>query len=339
MDAAAGYLVNACGMNGRFIYRIDLDADVTPQPKYNILRHAGAMYALESFHRRWPNPDVAATLGRASRYLQAQMGPVEDGKVAVWSTDDANEAKLGAAGLALIALTNLPGTSPERLAELANFVAFMQKPDGSFYSKYFKGDGPDDSWTSLYYPGEAALGLVVLQAKHPRQWDRVAASALGYLARSRAGAESVPPDHWSLIATRDLLLHGHVEVGQQHALRQHARQVCKAILAGHTVHPEGSQLHGSFGGDGRTTPTATRLEGLLAALSFLDEEQDAELRRRIRTVVDEGIVFLLRAQRLEKPYHGAIPRSVVSSHRRATEVRIDYVQHALSAWIDYYELL
>ena len=63
----------------------------------------------------------------------------------------------------------MPGTTPvEFLRRLGNFLLFMQNKDGGFYSKFIpeKG-GRDDSWTSLYYPGEAALGLIMLSEKDP----------------------------------------------------------------------------------------------------------------------------------------------------------------------------
>jgi len=85
------------------------------------------------------------------------------------------------------------------------------------------------------------------------------------------------------------------------------------------------------------------LEGLQAALSFLPS--DHEVRERIESAVPHGISFLLRAQISEGAFSGAFPRAVDKVYilqsdefnRRTTEVRIDYVQHALSATIQYYE--
>ena len=85
---------------------------------------------------------------------------------------------------------------------LGRFVVFLQRDNGSFVSKYIAGRGPAANWESLYYPGEAALGLIALyKADHSREWLVAAAKALAYLARSRAGLTTVPADHWALIAT------------------------------------------------------------------------------------------------------------------------------------------
>ncbi|MBW2457027.1 MAG: hypothetical protein JRI68_21105 [Deltaproteobacteria bacterium] len=365
IDRAAGYLTRACHLNGRFNYRINLDPDVTPKPSYNILRHAGAIYALASYQQRWPRPEIKGAILRATQYLQdGFIAPVpENGSLsAVWS-DDVNkglrEAKLGGAGLALVALHGVeqiaPGTGDlAQQQAVGDFIIYLQKDDGSFYSKYFpEGRGRSDAWTSLYYPGEAALGLLLLRQRDPAgKWQDAAADALGYLARLRQGRTNVEPDHWALLATARLLdgwdsteLRGGLGVTRDQLI-DHAAQICESMLRPGRPHPLGSPLHGSFGGDGRTTPVATRIEGMLAALTFLPERHGA-LRGRIRTAADGGIAFLLRAQVTEGPHRGAIPRAIERRvdqpadspfNRRATEVRIDYVQHALSAWIQYLEL-
>ena len=56
----------------------------------------------------------------------------------------------------------------------------MQKEDGTFYSKYIPAEGGRSvRWTSLYYPGEAALGLLMLYEKDPSAaWIQAAANAI-----------------------------------------------------------------------------------------------------------------------------------------------------------------
>ena len=83
----------------------------------------------------------------------------------------------------------------------------------------------------------------------------------------------------------------------------------------------------------------------MAAIRFLPEEY-ATLRRRMISVINDGLLFLLRAQLRSGQYAGGIPRAIKelsekhpqfnnSFNRRVTEIRIDYVQHALSAMILY----
>jgi hypothetical protein len=155
----------------------------------------------------------------------------------------------------------------------------------------------------------------------------------------------VPADHWALLATEKLLSLENIDEVPvpRELLVNHAIQISEAILQDQIEDPERPEYDGGFTEDGRTTPTATRLEGLQAALNVLPP--DHELRRRIETAVPRGISFLLRAQVSEGEFSGAYPRAVGkidpdlpdadAFNRRATEVRIDYVQHALSAMIQY----
>jgi hypothetical protein len=79
------------------------------------------------------------------------------------------------------------------------------------------------------------------------------------------------------------------------------------------------------------------MEGLLAALEFLPK---GELRERAEATVQRGIAFLIDAQITSGPYAGGMPGALLTAGsprnaRRASEIRIDYVQHALSAWLRY----
>lgn len=362
---SAKYLNRVCNQDGKFFYRVNLNPDLRPKPKYNFLRHAGSIFALVDYDRNHPDSSTLSTLERATGYLKkAAIGPIPDRNdlLAVWSRAELTgshkplQAKLGGTGLGLIALMSVekrkPGTTPvDFLRQMGNFIVFMQKTDGSFYSKYIpeKG-GKDDSWTSLYYPGEAALGLLMLYEKDPAQrWLQAAANAIAYLARLRADKRQVEADHWALLATAKLLpLYDRCQQPlPESEILTHAIRICESILVHRSRYSKNTLEHGCLTDDGRTTPTAIRLEGLLAAHRFLPAEHRV-LRERIRVTAQEGIAFLIRSQIPSGKYAGGIPRAIHplpenhprfdrSFNERATEVRIDYVQHALSAMLDYRE--
>lgn len=363
IELSSDYLIRICNENGKFEYRINLNPDVKPKPKYNILRHAGTIYALATCYQGKPEDKTRDALIRAANFLKQNTIlpiPGEKDMVAVWSLPKLSgkkalmQAKLGGAGLSLISLAYLekviPGSTPvEDLRKLAKFILFMQKNDGSFYSKYIpKKGGRNDKWTSLYYPGEAALGLLMLYEIDPApEWLQAAADAIGYLTRKRSGKLIVEADHWSLISTSKLLpLYNQCnQLVPKKAIIDHAVQICESILATKANHPEKSPFFGCFSDDGRTCPTATRLEGLLATLNFLPLEEK-ELRERITNEIHHGMTFLLRSQIRSGHCSGGIPRAIKllpinhprfswSFNNRATEVRIDYVQHTLSAMIEY----
>jgi hypothetical protein len=123
----------------------------------------------------------------------------------------------------------------------------------------------------------------------------------------------------------------------------HAARISRSFLTEQIAEAPGAKLNGGFDPGGRTTPTATRLEGLLATLEFLPADE-ADLRAQIEAAVRSGIAFLLRAQIAAGPYAGGMPQTVLDPSSdpqnagRGADVRIDYVQHALSAWLRYQRL-
>lgn len=358
IDEATDYLGRQALPGGKFVYRINTDPHIKlDKNSYNMLRHAGTMYALAQAWQRSPDDAVRAMLIKNGAYLRSQMGNLKgrDNLTVVWSEDDSDEAKLGGAGLALVALTSLEriapqSSEPETLEGLARFILFMQKEDGSFYSKYHDdGTGYDVSWNSLYYPGEAALGLVMMyEYDKNRLWLTHAQKALVYLAESRKGKQFVPADHWALIATGHLI--AHLEPEEDADIRallvEHALQISNFIISNEMPeHEEGSLLAGSLGRSlGEITPTATRLEGLIAVRDLIKVD-DPALAEKVDAAIEQGILFLLRSQVGEGTYEGGFPRAIrritdsrtlpKNFNRRATEIRIDYVQHALSALIGY----
>ncbi len=360
---SASYLVNACSEQGKFLYRINLDPTVEVKPKYNILRHAGAVYALAMYAGRSSDKKVRDALQRSARFLiEKTIRPIpgQDDLLAIWSPakicgrKGSDKVKLGGTGLGLLALIEaekiIPGIiSLEDLSRLGRFILFMQKSDGSFYSKYIQEKGGrDDSWTSLYYPGEAALGLMMLYEKAPSpEWLQGAADAMAYLSRLRYNKIIVEADHWALIATAKLLKHydrSNRPVPKE-TIVQHGVKICRSMLTGVPRYHEESSEYGALTESGFTTQTAIRLEGLLAAISFLPEKEK-ELTTQIVSAVQQGLVFLLRSQVKKGEYAGGIPRIAQalafkntneggSNKDREYEIRIDYVQHAMCAMMQY----
>ena len=364
INLAAGYLDKFCDENGRFTYTTNTNPKITPRPAYNILRHCGTIYSLTMYEQWSQGKKVREVIKRAIEYLKKESIGVITGRedlLAVWSlgrfnmSSAPNQVKLGGTGLGLVALASMekiePGTTPiEDLRKLARFVIFMQKADGSFYSKYIPSTvGRDDRWTSLYYPGEAALGLMMLYEHDPSpEWLQSAAKVIFYLAKKRANETKIEHDHWALLATAKILkYYDQIDDPKlsKEAVVKHAVQICEAIVALDASLPVDSISYGGFNSDGRTTPTATRLEGLLEAVTYLPPEYN-QLKQKITARVPAAINFLINSQEKSGEYAGGIPRAKVNMsykfmsygmdfYEKATEIRIDYVQHALSAMIQY----
>jgi hypothetical protein len=358
LQRAVHFLVRRTRQDGRFIYLINLDPSIPVADTYNLVRHAGVLYALGEYHRRTPDPEVRQSMEIATKFLVLNIGriPGRPDLAAIWSPDasllsgEAAHVKLGSCGLGLAALTHwermAPGDVPARTREsLARFMGFMQGEDGRFYSRYVPHlGGPDRNWESLYYPGEAALGLVMLyEMDGNRRWLDTAERALGYLADSRRDVVELPHDHWTLIATGRLLAEAQrrgIPVNRQR-LMGHANRLCRTFMAVQVQ--DDPRIAGAFDLRGQTTPCATRLEGLIAIRPWLEQPLRGEVEASIRL----GIDFLLRAQKNGERYvPGAVPyalerlpqdhpRYSPAFNQRATEVRMDYQQHFISALLGY----
>jgi hypothetical protein len=90
------------------------------------------------------------------------------------------------------------------------------------------------------------------------------------------------------------------------------------------------------------------MEGLIAALGFLPA--DDAMRAQIRACVDAGVGFLINSQIKSGTYVGAIPQAVTQKPNDgstknfvfnvyASQVRIDFVQHATDAFVKYQDLI
>ncbi len=374
---AASYLKKSVKDSGRFVYNRDLAGNETDSLRYNFLRHAGTLYAMALYAKSAEDLHLSLHLSenirKSAQYLiNCCLDSVDDqsNMLALWSRPLLTgkpqaplQAKLGGTGLALAALIQvedvIPGTIEiQMLREMGNFLLFMQNYDGSFVSKYYPdSDVPKSTaWQSLYYPGEAVLGLIMLyEIDSDLRWLEAAIDALRYLARKRENQKHVEADHWALLATERLFrqdvdalrkaspssiswIAPKSEISIKTTLTRHAEKIVQSILLEQIQNNNDQCLNGGFSKDGRIAPTATRLEGLLATLNFLPS---GSIREQAEESVKRGIKFLLNNQITEGPNIGGFSR--FSQHCRfedkmINEIRIDYVQHALGALLSYREM-
>lgn len=357
------YINDNCRETGRFRYLRYLDPDRKSPAEYNLLRHAGAIYAMADYMLETSDPAPRPMLLRATTYLMQYVRPLpaQPELSLLWSTSRQGKVgqpvgKLGGAGLSLAALSLveqlMPGTVPlAQLQGLARFIGFLQQPDGGFFSRYFpESDYKDPDWVSLYYPGEAAIGLALLfRLDSEQQWLVLALDALRYLATIRRDQLEVEADHWALLATLELYrLRDRIDPKPDWTLLlRHAVQVAEGIIGNDYL--AGNAGHYPLRFDWleknqRSTPLATRLEGILALTETLDRGQ-ANLHSTFLQFAAQGVRQLLQTQVQERRLRGGITDYLSGPANRAdadgqavekpSEVRIDYVQHALSAMLRY----
>jgi hypothetical protein len=308
-----------------------------------------------------PDPRTVEVMKRAAAYMRnCCVTEFKDRDMsAIWDPpkDPASKRppsyKLGGAGLGLVALASVesiaPGSVPrEELERLGRFGQYMQRWNGEFYSNYVpsKGGRQDPSQV-LFYPGEMALGWLTLHHLDPAdQWIESSIKGLDYLSDKRADSGESDPDHWALIATAklfDTANSASIPLPRERLIN-HSLQICDAMLERSFASPVLPVMEGALVPKGIVTPTATSLEGLLAAMRFLPP--DHPIVPHVASVIHRGVDFLIRAQVKDGPYAGAMPFAIArlpdgtdpgtaKFNRQVTEVRIDYVQHSLSAMIQY----
>ena len=360
--SAAGYLRRANDASGRFEYLVNLDPAVPVIRDYSILRHQGVIYSLGMLDDAFPDPANLEVMQRAVGFMrECCYEDIAGGAQTAINEPDfiarpAQRAslKLGGAGLGLLALTALERKAPgsvslDEMQRVSRFGQSMMRRDGAFYSLYSSSrNKPTALGKSLYYPGEMAKGWVALYELHPELKEEfdAAVTSLAYLAKVRARDGSAPADHWALLATARLFKTAE-ENGREiprAALVNHALQVCHAMLEEARQPQPVPEMEGSLAPMGAVTSTATRLEGMLAALTFLPP--DHPIVPHLRAVIDRGIDFLVRAQVQDGQYAGGWPQAIarlpddgqqktMEFNAQATEIRIDYVQHSLSALVQY----
>ena len=339
--------------SGRFVYNSNVDPEIKySNVRYNALRHAGTLYSMYLCEKYLQNYTLQEKRYQASEYfVKRYIKEVLPNKYAVVSDMKEEkltspQAKLGGSGLALIGLSNLYPDGKidlKILRGLGDFIIYMQKPDGSFYSKFLVDKiKKDENFVSLYYPGEACLGLLYLNEVDPQEkWVKSAKKGLLYLADLRKDKGSdVPFDHWAMLATRKLFetSNNGLLPGEKLLLQKHAEQMANSIL-NKQILEEKYQYRGAFSKNVRLCSIGTIMEGLVAIYYCTD---DVQLKGRVLTALDLGTKFLSRYQVKEGETRGGIPTSAYwklpNAEDKTKVIRIDNVQHVLSAWITYMQI-
>lgn len=333
------YLLRHQHPDGLFDYSYEAKTDQLGED-YNLLRHAGTCYALLELYQATEDERFLAAARRGLENLLGNARPPRDEDTAAGFeaiVSPGEEAKLGGAALAILALTEYQRATGDghwagRATTLARFLRFQQEPSGRFRSKYFYGTPDPEPFDSIYYPGEAILALLRLHRLEPRpEWLETARRGADWLIDVRdAGKETreLPHDHWLLMGLDEL----YAATGDGRYL-EHARRIAQAIVEARRTEPEPPDWVGSYYDPPRSTPVATRAEGLVAM---------HRLARRTgldpapyRVALLGMAAFQLKTQlRPESALYLPRPDRAVGGFRRSLttwEVRIDYVQHNVSA--------
>lgn len=341
------YLTRAVGDNGRFVYRYLPKADRVPK-KYNILRHAGTVYSMLELYEFTGETELLRAAHKAIEYLLLSVKPSLDENQNIECIVENGYAKLGGNALTVIALAKYIAVTGDTqympvMLRLGRWIQNAQRESGEFYmQKQSYPDGEVTDFVSQYYPGEALLAMTRIYALDPHDaWLDVAERGAQYLINVRD--YGLPPsklihDHWLLYALNELYRHRQNSLYLEHALK-----ITHSITQRQNREPAYPDWLGSYYHPPRSTPTATRTEGLCAtyllARDFADQQEAEKILETIRLAVPFQLQTQFRPESvlyLENPQ-----RSLGGFHRSLTnfEIRIDYVQHNISSLLNYYRII
>ena len=336
---AGQYLTQAVRENGEFDYKYLPKQNSVPTA-YNMLRHCGTVYAMLDLCATTGDSALMDATTRALDWMAERVLPWSPG-VSVLPDDD-DDIKVGGQGLALVALAEYAERTGDlrhlrTMQNLAGYLASIQQPDGQFVPhKLDLNTRTATDFVSGYYPGEAMLGLARLHALDgdPR-WIDVAMANAQYITQKRdrgVASEDLPHDHWLLYALNALYL-----AQPEPWLLAQTERYGQAIVDAQRTSGGGTppDWTGSFYTPPRSTPSATRAEGLLAAATLLRECGDPDVADGFLLAAEQATAFMLQLQfdSISAMYLDD-PQRIDGGFRKSMTnytVQIDYVQHSLSA--------
>ena len=172
-------------------------------------------------------------------------------------------------------------------------------------------------------------------------WLDTAEKAAQYLINVRDGdlaLGKLSHDHWLLYGLNELYRRRQKPLYLKHALR-----ISTAIVRSQNRVPKYPDWLGSYYRPPRTTPTATRTEGLCAAYALARDFGHPKEAEAILDAIRLGVAFQLQTQsRPESAMYLPNPRRCLGGfHRSLTnfEIRIDYVQHNISALLGAHHIM
>lgn len=343
---AARWFVPIQRAGGAFPYTYDPGQDRYGFETYNEVRHAGVTYALFQACQLCDDEALRLCAGKAADFIVDSSVSVPEGGAAYLYQ---GRCKLGGEALAIVAL--LEGRHglqsqhwDDAIIALAELLLGMELPDepGRYFQSYDAAThekllGPN----SNYYPGEALLALTRLHRAFPDgPWLDAARRAARYLIHVKDGdqiaAGNVPrDDHWLTIALSELYRFDPNPEYATIALLQADR------MAGSQYQADDAEPWRIGAAMRVPTPsfpsTATHGEALDAAWELAKVRGDAKAVERCSRAALRSVQFLLRVQFTDaNTTRFAHPEHAIGAWAQDIDqpiVRLDYVQHGLSALI------
>ena len=204
-DFAKGLIMNASAFleeqvqaDGSFIYglypRFDNEID-----DYNIVRHAGTIWALICRYRLVPSEELAEKIERTIGYLIDSMVYDDEGRAYLYE-EKSREIKLGGCGIAVVALTEYMNVfQSDKYKDICislgeGILTMLDKSTGVYYHVLNRDFSRKSEFRTIYYDGEATFALCRLYGLTENPvWLESAQSAVGHFIEANYTQYR---DHW-----------------------------------------------------------------------------------------------------------------------------------------------
>lgn len=347
-----GYIDRNILNDGRFQYRKNIDSEIIYENNtYNSLRHAGVLYSMYLYEKLGLEKKYKEARIKSSKYfINRYIKKLDEDKYAVVSIPEEEQlkfpiAKSGATGVALCALANLYNENEvdlEILQGLGNFILSMQNEDGNIYAYYdLEKKLINKEAEAIFYPAEAATGLIYLYLADPQEkWLVAAKNILNYIVKTRKNMNlNIPFDHWSVLAIEELFKNNLVSSEEKNTYRMYAEQIAIPALSDQITNKNNS-YYGAFKDNIRPCSLGTIMEGLASIYFCTDSEP---LKKVIFKSLSIGNMFLSKVQVKTGEQAGGLPNSAnwvkPGVTPNASVIRIDNVQHVVTGWLKFQNIL
>ncbi|MHA2101529.1 MAG: hypothetical protein ACW99A_22985 [Candidatus Kariarchaeaceae archaeon] len=324
------YLVFNQYSNGKFRYLYDAEEDEYDDSEYNIVRHAGTCYALLDLYKETKDDRymVAGTAGLD--YLISFTYMIDWDK---WAVDWGGKMKVGTVALAILGMVRYWEASDNDkyniyVEKFANYIVSQQRDDGAFAGIY------GQKKESRYYSGEAFFALALAYDMLDKKAYREAMEdALDYYWSEDYDYSDAAFIPWASSGCAKWYELTENSEFKDFSFNMTDTQVARQSLV-HELDKYGNDLYGNILDP--TVNTGVYLEGIGDVYRLAKSLYDSERTAKYYTSLKAGIEWVLTVQFRKKSQLACPNRGFGGFHRGfdvsdAYDVRIDYVQHAISA--------
>ncbi|MHA1149129.1 MAG: hypothetical protein ACTSR8_12895 [Promethearchaeota archaeon] len=318
--------------NGRYKYIYDAEKDEYKEEDYNIVRHAGTTYALLDLYNEIGEEEYLRAGVAGLDYLVSFNCMLSFDE---WAINYNYDMNVGTVSLTILAMVRYyEATEDERynifIEKYANFIVSQQREDGAYSGRI--GSFAEER----YYSAEAFFALSLSYDLFKKQsylnsiekalnfyWDKdYDYNNSAFIPWASSGAAK----WYELTGDNDF---------RNFCFEMSDLQITRQYLT-HTYDKLGNDLYGYMSSP--TVNTGVYLEGIGDALRIAKKEKDNPRIESYKLCLKAGIEWITSLQFRDASQLACPNRGFGGFHRgfivdEAYEIRIDYIQHAISAFI------